>query len=133
MEKEINHDPLTYKIIGSAIEVHKEMGPGFLEAVYEECLEIEFNKRKIPYIMHPILKIFYKGSELKKYYIPDFLIFKEIIVEIKSERCLTKIDEAQTINSLKGSGKRIAVRQNNDPGSAFLVTHPPDYLQYSPF
>jgi len=83
-------DPRTHAIIGAAMEVHKEMGPGFLEAVYHECLEIEFNLQKIGYVSKPQLNIFYKENRLKKYYIPDFLVFDEIIVEIKAERCLTK-------------------------------------------
>ena len=105
-------DPRTHTIIGAAMEVHKEMGPGFLEAVYHECLEIEFNLRKIGYVSKPQLNIFYKENQLKKYYIPDFLVFDEIIVEIKAERCLTKEDEAQIISSLKSSKKKVGLLIN---------------------
>ena len=69
-------DPRTHAIIGAAMEVHNEMGPGFLEAVYHECLEIEFTLRKIEYISKPQLNIFYKENQLKKYYIPDFVVCK---------------------------------------------------------
>ena len=99
-------DPRTHKIIDVAMEIHREMGPGFLEAVYHECLEIEFNLGKIKYVSKPQLNIFYKENKLKKYYIPDFLVYDEIIVEIKAERCLTKEDEAQIISSLKSSKKK---------------------------
>ena len=92
-------DPKTYNIIGAEMEVHKHMGPGYLEAVYQECLEIEFKMRNISFISHPQLIIFYKSQKLKKYCIPDFLIYDEIIVEIKAEKALSKEDEAQIINS----------------------------------
>lgn len=83
-------DPRTYAIIGAAMEVHKEMGSGFLEAVYHECLEIEFQIRNIPYISKPRLMLYYKTKQLAKYYEPDFLVYSEIVVEIKAEKCLTK-------------------------------------------
>jgi GxxExxY protein len=85
-------DPRTYAIIGTAMEVHKEMGPGFLEAVYHECLEIEFQIRNIPYISKPRLKLYYKNKLLNKYYEPDFLIYSEIVIEIKAAKCLAKND-----------------------------------------
>lgn len=105
-------DSKTYAIIGAAIEVHNIIGRGHLEAVYHECLEIEFKNRKIAYRSKPQLNIFYKNKKLQKYYIPDFIIFDEIIVEIKSERCLTKEDEAQIINSLKISNKKVGLLIN---------------------
>ncbi len=80
----IENDPLTYAIIGSCMEVHDEIGPGCLEAVYHECLEIEFHLRNIPYISYPKLKICYKNQYLKKYYIPDFSVYDKIIVEMKN-------------------------------------------------
>ena len=86
-------DARTHSIIGAAMEVHKVIGPGHLEAVYHECLEIELQDRKIPYISKLKLKIYYKGRELEKYYIPDFVIFEEIVLEIKAEKKLTKEDK----------------------------------------
>ena len=85
-------DPRTHTIIGAAMEVHREMGPGFLEAVYHECLEIELQITNIPYISKPRLKLYYKNKQLDKYYEPDFLVYSEIVVEIKAEKYLTKID-----------------------------------------
>ena len=74
-------DPRTHAIIGAAMEVHREMGPGFLESVYHECLEIEFHIRKISYISKPRLKLYYKTRQLEKYYEPDFLVYTSIVVE----------------------------------------------------
>ena len=107
MESLYKKDPKTYAIIGAAMEVHKVMGPGYLEAVYHECLEIEFKLRNIPYISKPQLILFYKEWQLSKKYVPDFLVYDEVVVEIKAEKCLTKLDEAQIINSLKNSEKRV--------------------------
>jgi GxxExxY protein len=80
--------------------------------VYHECLEIKSHLRNIPYISHPKLKICYKNHYLKKYYIPDFIVYNEIIVEIKAEKSLTKIDEAKIINSIKNSKKKIGLLIN---------------------
>ncbi len=90
----------THAIIGAAMEVYRTVGPGHLEAVCQECLEIEFKLREIPFISQPRLEIFYKEQKLKKFYVPDFIIYNEVVVEIKAEKSLTKVDEAQLINSL---------------------------------
>ena len=79
---------------------HRIVGPGHLEAVYQECLEIEFKLKDIPFISQPSLEIFYKEQKLKKYYVPDFIVYNEVVVEIKAAQSMTKIDEAQLINSL---------------------------------
>ncbi|MCC7212545.1 MAG: GxxExxY protein [Candidatus Brocadia sp.] len=96
----MERDPRTHAIIGAAMEIHSIVGPGHLEAVYQECMEIEFELRNILFIPQPQLEIFYKDRKLKKFYIPDFIVYHEVIVEIKAERCLTNVDEAQLINSL---------------------------------
>jgi len=83
------------------MEVHNIIGPGRLEAVYQECLEIEFGEREIPFIAQPQLQIYYKNRRLKKFYVPDFIVFGDIILEIKAEKSLTQLDDAQIINSLK--------------------------------
>jgi len=105
-------DPRTHAIIGAAIEVHNVIGPGKLEAVYQECLELEFEERNIPFISQPKVDIFYKRKKLKKFYIPDFIAFKEIVVEIKAEKLLTKADEAQILNSLKISDQKVGLLIN---------------------
>jgi len=96
----MEQDPRTHAIIGAAMEVHRIVGPGHLEAVYQECLEIEFKLKDIPFISQPSLEIFYKEQKLKKYYVPDFIVYNEVVVEIKAAQSMTKIDEAQLINSL---------------------------------
>ena len=94
------------------MEVHNEMGPGHLEAVYQECLEIEFGLRNIPFISKPKLPLYYKERKLKKFYVLDFIVFKEIVLEIKAQKMLTKDDEAQIINSLKTSRHEIGLLIN---------------------
>jgi len=105
-------DPRTHKIIGAAMEVHNEMCPGHLEAVYQECLEIEFKLQGISFISKPNLSLYYKTRKLKKFYVPDFIVFGDIVLEIKAQKMLTKDDEAQIINSLKSSRHEIGLLIN---------------------
>lgn len=99
----MNNDALTYKIIGCAMNVHKELGCGFLESVYQEALEHEFILAKIPYKKEKRINIFYKGKQLENYYRVDFICFDSIIVEIKALKTLSGIDKAQIINYLKAT------------------------------
>ncbi len=101
-----------YEIIGAAIEVHKELGNGFLEPVYQECLEIELSKRKILFKSQEKLTLFYKNVALKKEYIPDFICFDKIIVEIKSLERLSNIEVAQLINYLKATKLKVGILIN---------------------
>ena len=101
-----------FDIVGAAMEVHKTLGPGFLEAVYQEALAIEFNTRKIPFIEQPRQSLEYKGVQLKSFYIPDYLCYNEIIVEIKAIKKCTEIEEAQIINELKVSKKKVGILIN---------------------
>jgi len=87
-------DEKTYKIIGCAMEVHKELGCGFLEAVYQEALGTEFAYQGIPFKSQPVIRIAYKGKPLEKTYQPDFVCFDEVIVEIKAISSLSGIEEA---------------------------------------
>ena len=105
-------DPRTHQIIGAAMDVHNEMGPGHLEAVYHECLEIEYGLRKIPFISKPHLSLYFKNRKLKKHYEPDFVVFEQIVVEIKAQKTLTQNDEAQIINSLKSSRHEVGLLIN---------------------
>jgi GxxExxY protein len=105
-------DERTFKIIGAAMVVHRELGCGFLEAVYQEALAKEFDFQNIPYRPQPIVKIFYKGSPLDKTYQPDFICFGEIIVEIKALSGLTGNEEAQVINYLKATQLTIGLLIN---------------------
>ena len=105
-------DERTYKIIGAAIEVHKELGCGFLEAVYQEALEREFASQQIPFKPQPIIQIAYKGQPLNKTYQPDFVCVSEVIVEIKAISSLSGIEEAQLINYLKATGLKVGLLIN---------------------
>ena len=102
----------SYKIVGACFEVYKEKGNGFLEAVYQECLSIEFADQGIPFVEKPRVQLGYKGRELKQEYQPDFLCFGKIIVEIKAVKRLTDEHRAQVINYLKATGKELGLLVN---------------------
>lgn len=112
MKTEILFKEESFKIIGACFEVHNQMGPGFLESVYQECLAIEFAEQGVPFIEQPQLKLKYKTQPLKQGYQPDFLCFDEIIVEIKAAKNLADDHRAQTINYLKATGKKLALLVN---------------------
>jgi len=101
-----------YQIIGACMEVHNELGPGFLEPVYQEALEIEFQEMAIPYEREKELRIRYKNNYLQKRYNADFLCFDKIIVEVKALSNLTSEDTAQAINYLKATSLKLAILVN---------------------
>ncbi|MEN8138897.1 MAG: GxxExxY protein [Bacteroidota bacterium] len=101
-----------YDIVGACMEVHNNLGSGFLEAVYQEALEEEFKFRKIPFEREKQIKISYKGKELKKYYIADFVCYDSIIVELKALSGLTTDHEAQILNYLKATNKKVGLLVN---------------------
>jgi GxxExxY protein len=94
------------------MEVHGILGPGRLEAVYQEALEIELELREIPFVPKPKVPVSYKGRELRSYYKPDFIVLEEVVVEIKAQSSLGSIDEAQLLNALKCSGLRVGLLIN---------------------
>ncbi len=102
----------SYALMGAAFEVYKELGPGFLEAVYEEALARELVTRNIPFRRQVPLVIHYKGCPLDKHYVCDLIVFDRIIVELKAIRCITDIDLAQTLNYLKATGHPLALILN---------------------
>ena len=102
----------SYRIIGACFEVYKEMGSGFLEAVYQECLALEFAEQGIPFVEHPNLLLTFKRRTLNKTYEADFLCFDQIIVEIKATKNLTDDYRAQTINYLKATGHPLGLLVN---------------------
>lgn len=93
----------TYKIIGACMNVHKALGPGFLESVYQKALEKELKRLNIPYVRHKKLQIIFNGEFLNKFFVADLVCFDVIIVELKAATYLTKIDTDQTINYLKST------------------------------
>ena len=97
-------DPETFAIIGAAMEVHSELGRGFLELVYQTALALEFQQRGVPYKAEVALPIRYKDKLLTCAYRADFVCFESIIVETKAIAALTGADEAQLINELKATG-----------------------------
>lgn len=101
-----------YQIIGAGVEVHRELGPGFLEPVYHEALGIELRKREIPSLAQRPLKIQYKGQALIKEYFADYVCFDRIIVELKALDRLTGKEQAQLINYLKATGFRVGILIN---------------------
>ena len=94
------------------MEVHKEIGCGFLEGVYQEALGREFNTQKISYISQPVVKINYKGKPLEKKYQPDFICYEDVVVEIKALAKLSGVEEAQLINYLKATGLKVGLLLN---------------------
>lgn len=105
-------DPRTYAIIGAAMEVHRELGPGFLEKVYQEALEIEFMERGIIYQREALLPIGYKSHLLRTKYKADFLCMDEVVVETKGQSGLTAVDEAQLIHYLNATGYQVGLLLN---------------------
>ena len=102
--KSYKEDPQTYHIIGAAMNVHKSLGCGFLEAVYQEALEKEFQMNKIPYGREVKLEIKYKGLPLNTFYKSDFICYDSIIIELKALSTISSKEESQIINYLKATG-----------------------------
>lgn len=102
----------TYRILGACFEVYKEKGCGFLEAVYQECLEIEFRLQGIPYESQKMLSLSYKGQPLTQRYKVDFVCFGKIILEIKAADHVTDKDRSQTLNYLNATGFEVGLLIN---------------------
>ena len=102
----------TFAIVGAAMEVYYKVGIGFLEPIYQECLEIELTKRKIPFESQKKLSFYYKDIKLRKEYIPDFFCYGQAIVELKVLDRLTNIEVAQILNYLKITKMRVGILIN---------------------
>ena len=112
MEQEYLYQSETYKIIGAMMEVHKTLGSGFLEAVYQEALAIEFETQKIPYVKEKKLILFYKEVQLEKFYIPDFLCYDKIVVDLKALSALTPTHDSIMLNYLNATKFRVGLLGN---------------------
>ena len=97
-------DPQTYTIIGAAMAVHSELGPGFLERVYQEALAVELQLVNIPFQAEYSIPVSYKGRRLAAKYRVDFICFNTVIVEIKAISAISGIEKSQLLNYLKASG-----------------------------
>jgi len=109
---ELIEKDLTRNVIGAAMEVHTVLGCGFLEAVYQEALEIEFHTRGIRFSRQPEIKIQYKSRTLAKTYQPDLLVEDRLVVELKALDRIGPIEEAQLLNYLKATGLKVGLLIN---------------------
>jgi GxxExxY protein len=109
---DLNKDNQSYRIIGAAMEVHRLLGAGFLEAAYQEALALEFSERGIDHAREVELPIHYKLTTLKSVYRADFVCFGEIIVELKAIQAIGAVEDAQVINYLRASGFNRAILLN---------------------
>ncbi|QDS98954.1 GxxExxY protein [Adhaeretor mobilis] len=102
----------SYQLIGACFEVYNQMGHGFLEPVYQECLELEFGLQKVSFAAQPKLKLEYKDNELEAICKPDFVCYEKIIIEIKAISEFHDVHRAQVHNYLKATGYRLGLLVN---------------------
>jgi GxxExxY protein len=110
--EEILYKEECYAVQGAIFEVYREMGCGFVEPVFQECLERELRTRDIPFVAQPELQIFYKTIKLDQTYKPDFTCYGKIIVELKAVKAIAPEHRAQVFNYLKASGMRLGLLVN---------------------
>ena len=101
-----------YELIGLCMEVHRQLGPGFSEAIYKEALEIELKNHNIPYEREKVFRVDYKGHRLRKRYNADFVVYNSIILEAKAVSTIIADFINITINYLKISGLNLGVIAN---------------------
>ena len=111
VKKKYPASSITGKVIGTAMEVHKHLGPGFLESVYEEALAVEFRCQGIPFERQKGLPVYYRGSVIKKF-VCDYLVAEQVVVELKAIKALSEIDRVQLTSYLKASGMTVGLLLN---------------------
>jgi GxxExxY protein len=112
MNPEIVYKDESYKIVGACFEVYREKGCGFLEPVYQECMEIELRMQGIPYVPKKSLALEYKGCPLRSTYEPDFMCYDKIVLELKALTELADEHRAQVQNYLKAAGLKLGLLVN---------------------
>jgi GxxExxY protein len=105
-------DALTERVIGLAIDVHRHLGPGLLESVYEQCLCYELTHAGVPHQRQAPLPVIYKGVRLETAFRADILVADEVILELKSVECLSAVHEAQLLTYLRMTGYRVGLLMN---------------------
>ncbi len=110
--KDLVYEEESYKIIGACMNVHSELGSGFLEAVYQEALALEFKNLNIPFQKEQMIEIYYRGQLLDKKYFADFVCFDKIIIELKALDSLNSKHESQVLNYLKASNYKLGILVN---------------------
>jgi GxxExxY protein len=101
-----------FQIRGAAFDVYRAMGPGYLEAVYQECLEIEFSRRGVAFEAGRALTLTYRGQPLRQKYVTDFVCYDRIVIELKATRTVAPEHRAQTINYLRATGMKLGLLIN---------------------
>ena len=112
MSTEILYKEESYKIVGACFEVYREKGCGFLEPVYQECMEIELRLQGIPYVPKQSLALEYKGCPLRSTYEPDFICHEKIVLELKAVTELADEHRAQVQNYLKATRLKLGLLVN---------------------
>ena len=112
MRKDLIYPDECYKLVGACFEVYKEKGAGFAEMLYHECLELEFKLQGIIAVHEPQLELAYKGHKLRQKFIPDFICYGKIVIEIKAQDHLTNVHRAQLQNYLRATGHKLGILAN---------------------
>jgi len=110
-ENDLVHSELTRAVIGAAMEVHSNLGPGFLESVYEAAMAIEFDIIRAPYERQKSIPVMYKGEKAKDFFC-DLLVGENVLVELKALKAITGVEEAQVLNYLKATGLKVGLLIN---------------------
>jgi GxxExxY protein len=111
-DKSYPHKKETYDIIGACMEVHNELGCGFLEAVYQEALGLVFLEKGVPFVREKVLDVVFKGKVLNKKYVADFVCYDKIVVELKATEGISDQHIAQVLNALKATQSKIGLLIN---------------------